>query len=265
MAVAAKRTARKRPAGGFAGRWLGLLGLLSVSGAVLAAAAFGYHYLSQPGRLPLRVVEVGGALERLDRDEIQRTVVDAIDGGFFSCDMRKLRQAVVAMPWVADVSIRRVWPDRLHMLVTEQVPLARWGDDALVSIDAGVFRPSKMTEFDGLVQLQGPAGSEQRVVQFFRVVLTAARARGLHIEAVRLDERRHWWLHFNRDLTVSLGRENVDHRLAQFFRVYPSLATQSARQPARVDMRYEHGFAVRWHEPAGQDPAAGREKSQEKV
>jgi cell division protein FtsQ len=265
MAVAAKRTARKRPAGGFAARWLAPFGLLAVSGCLLAAAAFGYHYLSQPERLPLRVVEVGGVLERLDRDEIQRTVVDAIDGGFFSCDMQKLRQAVVAMPWVADVSIRRVWPDRLHMLVTEQVPLARWGDAALVSIDAGVFRPSKMADFDGLVQLQGPAGSEQRVVQFFRAVLPAAQARGLHVEAVRLDERRHWWLHFDGGLTVSLGREYVDHRLAQFFRVYPSLATQSARQPARVDMRYEHGFAVRWREPAGQDPAAGQEKSQEKV
>ena len=77
----------------------------------------------------MRVVEVGGVLERLDRSEIQRTVVDAIDGGFFSCDMQKLRQAVVAMPWVADVSIRRVWPDKLNMVVTEQVPMARWGDD----------------------------------------------------------------------------------------------------------------------------------------
>ena len=70
-----------------------MLGLLAVSVCVLAAAVAGYRYLSQPGRLPLRVVEVGGALERLDRDEIQRTVVDAIDGGFFSCDMQKLRQA----------------------------------------------------------------------------------------------------------------------------------------------------------------------------
>ncbi len=265
MVARARNAVRKRPAGGSASRWVAMLGLLTVSLCVLAAAVAGYQYLSQPGRLPLRVVEVGGALERLDRDEIQRTVVDAIDGGFFSCDMQKLRQAVVAMPWVADVSIRRVWPDRLHMLVTEQVPLARWGDDALVSVDAGVFRPSKMADFGGLVELQGPEGSEQRVVQFFRAVLPAARARDLRVEAVRLDERRHWWLHFGGDLTVSLGRENVDYRLAQFFRVYPSLATQSARQPARVDMRYEHGFAVRWREPAEQDPAAAEEKSQEKV
>lgn len=246
-------------------RWIISLGLAFGLGSLMAAAAFGYDHLSQPGRLPLRVVEVSGELKRLEHAEIQQVVVDAIDGGFFSCDMQKLRLAVVAMPWVADVSIRRIWPDKLSMVVNEQVPLARWGDDALVSVNAGVFRPSTMEDFSGLVKLSGPGGSQQRVVQFFRVVLSAAQARGLFVTEVRLDERRHWWLRFEDGLTVSLGRENTDYRLGQFFRVYPSLTEQSQRQPERVDMRYEHGFAVRWQEPAREQPVAEHVKSQEKV
>ena len=211
------------------------------------------------------MVEVSGTLHRLKRDEIQTAVLQAIDGGFFSCDMQKLRLAVVAMPWVSDVSIRRIWPDRLSMVVTEQVPLARWGDDALVSVDAGVFRPSQVEGFDGLVKLSGPEGSEHRVVQFFQAVVGAAQARELIVSEVELDERRHWWLHFDGGLTVSLGRENIDYRLAQFFRVYPSLATHSGQQPERVDMRYEHGFAVRWVEPSDAEPVVEKVKSQEKV
>jgi cell division protein FtsQ len=246
-------------------RWIAPLGLAFGFCALLSAAGFGYNYLSQPGRLPLRVVEVNGALKRLERDEIQSAVLQAIDGGFFSCDMQKLRLAVVAMPWVADVSIRRIWPDKLNMLVIEEVPLARWGDDALVSVNAGVFRPSKLDDFKSLVKLSGPQGSEQRVVQFYQVVADAARARELSITEVKLDERRHWWLHFDSGLTVSLGRENIDQRLGQFFRVYPSLTTQSPQQPERIDMRYEHGFAVRWREPVEGESAAEKVKSQEKV
>ena len=126
---------------------------------VLGGGAFGYHHLSQPGRLPLRVIEVNGELQQLEPEQIQRTVIDAIDGGFFSCDMQRLRAAVLAMPWVEDVSIRRVWPDRLSMVVTEQVPLARWGDDALINVNGGVFRPSTLGRYAGLVKLHGPEGS----------------------------------------------------------------------------------------------------------
>ncbi|MGB5649284.1 MAG: FtsQ-type POTRA domain-containing protein, partial [Sedimenticolaceae bacterium] len=122
-------------------RWLASLGMAIGFGVLLGGGAFGYHHLTQPGRLPLRVIEVNGELSQLEHEQIQRTVVAAIDGGFFSCDMPRLRAAVLAMPWVEDVSIRRAWPDRLRMVVSEQVPLARWGDDALININGGVFRP----------------------------------------------------------------------------------------------------------------------------
>lgn len=260
-----KRQRKKQPAAALLKRWIVPLGMALGLGTLLAAGAFGYHYISQPGRLPLRVIEVSGELNRLRHDEIQQTMIDTIDGGFFSCDMQKLRLAVAAMPWVADVSIRRAWPDRLSMVVSEQVPLARWGDDALVSVNASVFRPSSVEDFSGLVKLSGPDGSQQRVVTFFQAVMTAALARELLIREVELDERRHWWLRFDGGLTVSLGRENINYRLAQFFRVYPSLTTRSARQPERIDMRYEHGFAVRWREPVHENTVAEQVESQGKV
>lgn len=241
--------------------------LATVAGLAMlvGAAVGGYVYLSQPGRLPLRVVEVKGEFQQLDTRQIQQVVMDAIDGGFFGCDMQRLRSAVLAMPWVEDVSIRRVWPDRLRMTVNEQVPLARWGDDALINVSGVVFRPEALDGDSGLVKLHGPAGSERRVVEFFQVALPAARTRGLQISEVELDERRHWWLRFDNGVTVSLGRENVGHRMAQFFRVYPSLAAGNARQPERVDMRYAHGFAVRWRENADAQPAAAQLNLQDKV
>ena len=235
------------------------LSLFLVGIAVLA----GYQYLTEPGRLPLRVIEVSGEFQQLEPDAIQRTVVGAIDGGFFTCNMAKLRTEVLSMPWVEDVSIRRSWPDRLDMLVTEQVPLARWGDDALISVAADVFRPTSLAAFSSLVKLSGPEGSEQRVVTFYQGAVASARARELMIIEVELDERRHWWLRFADGLTVSLGRDNVAQRLTQFFRVYPSLIAQADRRPQRVDMRYAHGFAVRWQDPPTDEVAAGEVKPQE--
>jgi len=243
----------------------GLFTLLMAAVVLLGGGALAYDYLAQPGRLPLRVVEINGDLQQLEPQQIEQTVMGAIDGGFFSCDMQRLRAAVLAMPWVEDVSIRRVWPDKLRMAVTEQVPLARWGEDALINVTGQVFRPGTLEGFAGLVQLHGPAGSELRVVEFFQAAVPAARMRGLQINAVELDERRHWWMRFDGGLTVSLGHESSDYRLAQFFRIYPSLTKDSARRPERVDMRYAHGFAVRWREATDEEAVAADMHLQEKV
>lgn len=234
-----------------------------LSAALLLAAAAGiwqgYRFLAEPERLPLRVVEVKGEFRHLDRADIERTVVAAIDGGFFGSDMHQLRRAVLQMPWVADVSIRRIWPDTLRMRVTEQVPLARWGDAALVNTVAEVFAPASLEAHADLVRLHGPDGSARRVVAFYQAALDAVRWRGLEIVAVEQDARRHWWLTFADGLVVSLGRERVEHRLAEFVRVYPGLVARSDRRPVRVDMRYAHGFAVRW-KPA--PPAAPEQRTE---
>jgi cell division protein FtsQ len=100
------------------------------------------------------------------------------------------------------------------------------------------------------------------VVVFYQAIVSAASARHLSIREVQLDERRHWWVRFADGLTLSLGREDIENRLAQFFRVYPKLIADPQRRPERIDMRYAHGFAVRWQEP---DANAGESEAQDKV
>jgi cell division protein FtsQ len=215
--------------------------------------------------MPLRVVEVKGEFRHLSQAEIRETAGAAIDGGFFTCDMPRLRRALLAMPWVEDVAIRRVWPDRLVMRVTERAPLARWGDGALISADAEVFRPGNLATYSTLPQMHGPDGSQRRVVDFFHEVSALALRRELSVRSVTLDQRRHWWVEFADGLTLSLGREDRDERLGHFLRVYPRLVADPQRRPARVDMRYAHGFAVQWRDAGASGAETETRKTQEKV
>jgi cell division protein FtsQ len=266
MARPASKVQRRKQEAPMPRRWLVRLATGLTLVALAALGVGGYRVLAEPGRLPLRVIDVNGEFQQLEPARVQQVVIDAIDGGFFTCRIQNLRAAVLAMPWVEDVSIRRVWPDRLSMTVTEQVPLARWGDDALINVNGGVFRPATLGGYKGLVRLHGPEGSEHRVVGFFQAAVTAARLRGLQIREVELDARRHWWVRFDDGLTLSLGREDIDGRLAQFFRVYPGLTAEPSRRPDRIDMRYAHGFAVRWKEGAdAEQPAAAEPMSQGKA
>lgn len=220
--------------------------LLLSAMAIGATGHFIYLYLSQPGRLPLRVVEINGELSHLQHAAIEERVATAIDGGFFAVDMLAVRDAVRAMPWVEEVSVRRVWPDTLRMHVTEQQPLARWGDDALVNLHGEVFRPRPMPRHSVLPLLRGRESNAPRVVDFYLHLYSALVGGELTVREVQLNERQEWQVEFGNGLSLMLGSGDVLARLGQFLQVYPQLRAQMPRVPERIDMRYEHGFAVSW-------------------
>jgi len=214
--------------------------------ALGASGGFCYQYMSQPGKLPLRVIEIKGEFTHLQRSEIEGRVAKAIDGGFFTVDMAEIREAVIGMPWVGEVSVRRVWPDTLRMQVTEQQALAYWGKGALLNLRGEIFRPEKLPNFTQLPRLRGDDRFAPEMVEFYLRLYSRLAGAGLQLEDLQLNARKEWQLHFSNDLRLLLGRESVEQRLQDFFHVYPQLRAQLQRKPQRIDMRYEHGFAVQW-------------------
>jgi len=214
-------------------------------------AVLGFHYLSQPGRMPLRVIEVTGEFTYLDQAAIEARVAKAIRGGFLDVDLQRIRAQVLDMPWVDQVSIRRVWPDTLKMHVTEQVPLAYWNEDALVNFDGRVFRPKSLPDLGKLPHLYARDAAAREVVAFYLQLHAQLLSQALRIDTVRLNRRNEWKVGFRNGLKLILGREDIAQRQQAFLYVYPKLLAHMRRQPERIDMRYAHGFAVRWRETAG--------------
>jgi cell division protein FtsQ len=259
MAKRVRNSARRQPRR----RWRAALLLLPPL-LMGAAVLMGWHYLSQPGRMPLREIAITGEFTWLKRSDIEQRVARAIDGGFLDLDLKKVRDSVLRMPWVDQVSVRRVWPDRLQMHVTEQVPLAWWNDDALVNLDGRVFRPARLPDLEGLPHLAGRDADAPRVVAFYLKLHARLLDGALQVRRVALSRRGEWQVEFNDGMRLLLGRESVEQREQTFLRLYPQLLAQMRERPARVDMRYAHGFAVRWRkqdenqEARGLDAAAGK-------
>jgi len=218
--------------------------------ALLALVLAGFHYLGQPGRLPLRVVEVTGEFTYLDHAAIEKQVASAINGGFFDVDLQRIRQEVSGMPWVEQVSVRRVWPDTLQMHVSEQVPVAYWNQGALVNLAGEVFRPQSIPELGTLPRLFGQDARAPQVVAFYLQLQARLMTESLRVDRIRLNPRGEWLVVFRDGLTLNLGREDIARRQQAFLDLYPQLLANMPRRPERIDMRYEHGFAVRWQENA---------------
>lgn len=258
--MAAKKPARragprKTIGGGMARRvLLWITPLLFLGGLGYA----GYRYLEAPGHLPLRVISITGEFSYLDQVQIRKRMAGALDGGFLGVDMEKVRAAVLALPWAAEVSVRRVWPDTLRLHVVEQVPLAYWNQSALVNLQGQIFRPARLPLFEGLPRLRGEDNKAPAVVGFYLQLQTGALPEGLRVAEVALNRRGEWRVVFDNGLALMLGRndEGLARRLKDFIRTYPLLAGREGRMPRHIDMRYEHGFAVRWRASSDTKQAA---------
>jgi cell division protein FtsQ len=215
-----------------------------LTAALLAGATWGIVTLRDPATLPIRAVKVEGRFTHVTAQALQQAVADAATGGFLSVDVDAIRRAALSLPWVHSVGVRRVWPDTLRLTVTEQIAVARWGEQGLINSDGDVFTPDPSSFPPGLPELRGPAGTEGAVLSRYRAMNQALAPLKLRITRMVLDERRAWRLFMGGGMELVLGREQAEERLQRFINIYPAL--QAAEPPgiARVDMRYSNGFAL---------------------
>jgi cell division protein FtsQ len=195
---------------------------------------------------PVRQIKVEGSLSHVTREQLQYIVKNELRGTFFTLDLNKTRSAFEKLPWVRQVNLRRRWPDQLDVTIEEHVALARWGTAGLLNTLGERFDAASN---DPLPVLEGPDGSEVDVAKGyidFRDRLAAIDRKPTH---VWLSARRAWRLEVDHSMTLEVGRDNVDGRLARFVDAYPRTLASMVPAAQYVDLRYPNGFAVRL--PAG--------------
>ena len=157
-----------------------------------------------------------------------------------------IQQRVQQLPWVEQVSVRRVWPDQLSIKVREQRPVAHWGERGFLNVRAGRFEPQQALELAALPHFEGPDGYEQRVLEMYQRMQQMLQPLKLGVSHLRLDARRTWRVQLSNGLELEVGRGNPLQRIARFVRVYPAILATGNGQLRSVDLRYSNGFAVRW-------------------
>jgi cell division protein FtsQ len=195
----------------------------------------------------IKHVVVDGALARVNPAHVGAVIREELRGTFFTMGLADARASLARVPWVKSVALRRLWPDRLEVTITEHQPLARWNESALVDIEGEAFN----ADFDGeLPQLTGPETSAALVAARFRDFGAALAPRALAISELALSARGSWRLKTagSPPLTVDLGRNAPEERLSRFAAYYARTMGALARSGTRVeyvDLRYRNGFAVR--------------------
>ncbi len=228
---------------------------LMVVVSVIALIGAAVAKLRDPHTLPIRTVVVEGELRHLNRERLVERAAPHVSGGFFSLRLGKAEHVLESLPWVHRVSLRRRWPDTLVIHVHEQVPIAYWGEQALLNRHGERFAPPKAEFPEGLPRLEGPDGKERELIERFLDFDSQLSRVGLQLMGLSKDRREAWHLELAGGIRLALGRGADTHRLERFLAAYPAALAHEAGRIARIDLRYTNGFAVAWR--AGAQPAGG--------
>ena len=192
-------------------------------------------------------VVIDGPLTRANPAHLEAVLREEIKGTFFTMRLPDALSSLQRVPWVRRIALRRQWPDRLEVEVSEHQPLARWNDAALIDTEGDVFN----ADFDGeLPQFTGPEGTAAEVTAQYHAFGAALEPTGRAINTIRRSPRGGWQLVAagSPPLTIELGRTDPGERLARFVAHYSQTLDALSRGGARVDyadLRYRNGFAAR--------------------
>ena len=198
---------------------------------------------------PIRWLEIDGAFERVSAEQLRASLAPVAVGSFFTVDLEAVKAAAYRQAWVADVTLRKTWPDTVMVRVREYTPAAHWINAQLISVSGESFRVPGADEIQGLPWLSGPDGQLDVVFETWQQFNSELIPAGLEIEVIRLDRRGAWFLVLTIGTEVHIGRENTLSRLQRLVKSWPKLLYGKDLAPMGVDLRYSNGFAVRWPKP----------------
>lgn len=232
---------------------------------LLLALGFGAYELAQ--RLlpyadrPIAKISVQGDLSYISQQVIQERIAPFAASSFFSVDLGGMRAELERMPWIAQAEVRRVWPDQLLIRLEEQLPIARWGDEALLNNQGQAFAPRELAHYEHLPKLFGPQRAQEKVMQQYQVLSQMLRPLGFSVARLELRERGSWFLSTGPDsagqsIELLLGRDHLMEKMQRFIVIYGKTLKEQNANIARIDLRYANGLAVAWREPIAPTAAA---------
>ena len=158
-----------------------------------------------------------------------------------------MRDSALAVAWVRDVSVRRVWPGELRLTVVEDQPIARWAGGGLLSDREVLLPPRGDAVAAGLPVFDGPLQSAGKLREGLRDFSALLDGIGGGIQRLERSAAGNWTLAFADGVRL-VFRDGQERQVRRFAAVYPAALEGRKESIDRIDLRYPNGFAVQWRD-----------------
>jgi cell division protein FtsQ len=255
-------------------------GLVACSAFMLAAAVYGVvkgeHIPAITAALKsaadaganamgMRIAAVSLSGQRqVSREEIFAAAGVTESSSLLFLDVADARARLEAIPWIAEATVRKLYPDRLQITVTEREAFALWqvqGKVSVIAADGTTLSAKVEPRLTALPFVVGP-GAAAKARSFLAILDKHPVIRDQVRAAILVGERR-WNLRLKNGIDVRLPENEVEAaltRLAQLDRDKRLLT----RDIVAVDMRLADRLAIRLSDAAAQAREDALKKTQKK-
>jgi cell division protein FtsQ len=196
--------------------------------------------------LGFRITSIALAGQReLTREEILAIAGVTGRSSLLFLDAADARARLKANPWIAEATVLKLYPGRLHITVTEREAFALWQRDGKVTViadDGTVLEPYVTRRFVDLPLVVG-VGAEKKAKEFLAQLDRFPLVRDETRAAILVAERR-WNLQLKSKLDVKLPETGIESAFARLVRLdrdkkllSRDLAVLDLRLPDRVTVR----------------------------
>lgn len=221
---------------------------ITLIGVVVLSGVYFINQVYSSPNFPINTVKVYGA-NHIEHEEVQNLLVPLVNKGFFNVNVEFIRERLLSLPWVADIFVKKEWPDKLEVSIEEKKPVANWNDESLLSENGEVFSPDIKTYPKQVPKFNGPTGHQMVMLKYFADINHKLAELHVKISYLELTPYFTWKLTLDNGISLQLGHKDILTRLDHFVKVYPKIVGNRAGDVESIDLRYPNGMAVHWKEP----------------
>lgn len=207
----------------------------------------------------IEAVTITGHKELDEREILQAAGITPKNSLVF-LDAAELRERLKSVPLVREAAVRKLFPNRLVIEITEREPFALWqreGDVHLISSDGMVIDAMQDDRFIDLPFVAGD-GANKRVGEFVDMIAAAGEMRHKIRAGVLVSERR-WNIKLANGVEIRLPEKNPKQALAVLAQAERE-AQITQKDVLAIDLRHPGRIVVR----LGAEAYAARVESQSK-
>jgi cell division protein FtsQ len=200
-------------------------------------------------------ITVKGAVAPCNAVTLRANVLPQLSGNFFTLNLLQARQAFEQIPWIRSALVRREFPNRLSVTLSEYLPVAQWGAEGegkFLSAEGAVFEVNAdEVDADSLPLLKGPEAQAKTVLEMYKFLKPMMAKMDMSLEKLELSQRGSWTAQLESGAYIELGhgsQQEVGDRLQLFFKTLTQVSSRYGRTSTSMlsaDLRYENGYAIR--------------------
>lgn len=223
---------------------------------LLLAVVLIYDRVSQQIVFPISQVAIVGELYNVDESLLKHLVLNDLQQGFFDVDLNAFVQEIESINWIAQATLRRIWPNKIEVLIREHQAVAVWGDKTLISSKGILFKVASLDQHRHLAIVTGHEIDAKELLLAYSELDRLITGFNLQVVALKRVKSGEMNVLFNTNLHATFALKDKQIQFNRFVALLSSgfihlknNKNMMHKKPLKsIDMRYSNGFSVVWQE-----------------